>query len=64
VAGCYGTTLTSVSTATGPLTEQTSQLRSALFRVVTQRVVVTPYRGFGKPIGPILKDFDPWIWDR
>jgi len=40
VAGYYGTTLTSVSTATGPLTEQTSQLRPALFRVVKQRVVV------------------------
>jgi hypothetical protein len=39
------TTLTSVSAATGPLTQQTSQLRSALLRVVTQRVVVIPYRG-------------------
>ena len=26
--------------------------------------MVIPYRGFGKPIGPIFKDLDAWIWDR
>jgi hypothetical protein len=33
--------------------------RPALFWVITQRVVVIPYRRFGKPIGPIFKGNNP-----
>ena len=34
-------------------------IRTALFWVITQRVVVIPYRRFGKPIGPIFKGNNP-----
>jgi hypothetical protein len=30
-------------------------MRTVFFRIITQRVVVIPYRSFGKLIGPIFK---------
>jgi len=40
-------------------------LKTAPFWVVTQRVVVIPYRRFGTAYWSIFKgDFDSWRWDR